>query len=105
VRVLQNLRQLLENQIETTMNSFFGQDWILANSSLETHGRVMEKSKELESLVPVQKTMKDPSFCSTCISVREMLTPIAQISGHYATIAQITINRALQATEGVLPSK
>lgn len=105
IRVIQNLRQLLENQIETTMNAFFGQDWILANASLETHGKVMEMSKELEALVPIQRTMKDPSFCTTCISVREMLTPIAQISGHYATIAQITINRALQATEGVLPSK
>ncbi len=105
LRVLQSMRQLLENQIETTMNAFFSQDWILANASLETHGKVMETSKELEALVPIQKTAKDPSFCSTCISVRGMLTPVAQISGHYATIAQITINRALQATEGVLPSK
>ena len=104
-KALQNVRQMLESQIESTMNSFFGQDWILANHSLETHGAVMNAMKELEALVPIQRTLKDPSFCSTCISVREMINPVAQISGHYATIAQITINRALQATEGVLPSK
>ena len=105
IRALQSLRQILESQIESTMNSFFGQDWILANNSLEMHGTVMGAVKELEALVPIQRTVKDPSFCTTCISVREMLAPVAQISGHYATIAQLTINRALQATEGVLPSK
>ena len=105
LKALQNLRQLVESQIEGTMNSFFSEDWMLANNCLETHGRVMIAVKELQALVPIQRTLKDPSFCTTCISVREMLAPVAQISGHYATIAQLTINRALQMTEGVLSSK
>ncbi len=105
VKAVQSLRLLLENQIESTMNSFFGQDWVLANKSIDVHTEVIEAGKELQKLVPTQRYTKDPSFCSICISIRSMLTPIAEISGHYSTIAQITIDRALLATEGVLTRK
>lgn len=105
VKAMENLRLLLENQIESTMNSFFGQDWVLANNTMETHARVLAAAKELEMLVPSQRVMKEPAFCMICITTRSMLTPLSQISAHYATIAQLTIDRALQATEGVLVGK
>ena len=105
VKTMETLRQMLESQIESTMNSFFGQDWVLANNSMEIHTRVLAAAKDLESLVPAQRVMKDPSFCTICISTRSMLTPLSQISAHYAMIAQLTIDRALQATEGVLAGK
>jgi len=104
-KVLQTLKTLLEEQTESTMNAFFSRDWVLANNSLEIHHKVLETIKELETIVPSSRPAKQHSFCSVCTSIRSILTPIAQISRHYAAISHMTINRALQAMEGVIPAK
>ncbi len=68
----------------------------MANDALELAERLFQKTDQLLSAVPEPSGEVDLDFCSRCVAERYVVRAFEQMGGLYATIAKLTINRAME---------
>jgi hypothetical protein len=78
------------------MTSFFTSNLASANEALDAVAVFEAELRELASSVPLLRCDRKGEFCTTCTLLRSVLRPIEHIAKHYATIAQLTMNRSLE---------
>lgn len=90
-------KQKLEEAVELTMAAFFANDLKKANEALDRQERLV---REIRSYMPsgfsVRANQKRPVVSDGLFQL--VLRPIEHVTKYYGTIAQITINRALEST-------
>ena len=82
---------------EATMTSFFSTSLSDANAALDLAPAVGAQVDALRVQAPSQKCERGLDVCTSCLLVGEVVRPIGQVVKQYATIAQLTMNRALAA--------
>lgn len=90
------IRDLVERQVEMTMTGFFAMDLGKANDALEVYQRLEKELRQLSVAIPAFRGTRKGDFCPTCTKLRSVLRPVEHIAKYYSTIAQLTINRALE---------
>lgn len=93
---MRSVKTDLERLIDLAMNGFFASDLTTANEALKAVSSLEVALRRLETSVPSMKCDRKGDFCSTCTLLRSVLRPISHIVKYYGTVAQITINRALE---------
>jgi len=93
------LKEKLEKLMELTMTSFFTANLEKADDALDLKD-ALEKDIRSFSQASGLKCTARGGICSTCTFLRAVLRPMEQVAKYYGTIAQITINRALEPPKG-----
>jgi len=81
---------------EATMTAFFSTGLSAANTALDMVPSVSAQVDALRALAPSQKCERGLDVCTSCLLVGEVVRPIGQVLRQYVTIAQLTMNRALE---------
>ena len=82
---------------EATLTAFFSTSLSDANASLDLGPSVSAQVDALRVQAPSQHCDRGIDVCASCLLVGEVVRPIGQVVRQYATIAQLTMNRALEA--------
>jgi len=82
---------------EATLAAFFSTSLSDANASLDLAPSVSAQVDALRVQAPSQHCDRGIDVCASCLLVGEVVRPIGQVVRQYATIAQLTMNRALEA--------
>jgi hypothetical protein len=82
---------------EATLTAFFSTSLSDANASLDLGPPVSAQVDPLRAQAPSQHCDRGIDVCASCLLVGEVVRPISQVVRQYATIAQLTMNRALGA--------
>jgi hypothetical protein len=78
------------------MTAFFSASLASANAALDTAPSVAAQVDALRVQAPSQKCERGLDVCTTCLLVGEVVRPIAHVVRQYETLAQVTMNRALE---------
>ena len=81
---------------EATMTAFFSTGLSDASAALDLAPAVSTQVDALRALAPSQKCERGLDVCTSCLLVGEVVRPIGQVVRQYVTIAQLTMNRALE---------
>jgi len=81
---------------EATMTAFFSASLADANAALDMAPSVAAQVDAMRVQAPNQKCERGLDVCATCLLVGEVVRPIAQVVRQYETVAQVTMNRALE---------
>ncbi len=81
---------------EATMTAFFANSLAGANTALDLAPSVSAQVDALRTLAPAQKCERGLDVCATCMLVGEVVRPVGQAIRQFETIAQVTMNRALE---------
>ena len=95
------LKEKLEKLMELTMTAFFTSNVEKAEDALDLKD-ALERELRAFSQSPGLKCDGRGTICGTCTFLRAVLRPLEQVTKYYGTIAQITINRALEPARGTL---
>ena len=93
------LEDSLASLAEATMTAFFATSLSDANASLDLSPSVAAQVQALRAQAPSQKCERGLDVCTSCLLVGEVVRPIGEIVGEYGTVAQLTMNRALEAEQ------
>ncbi len=95
-KILTRFKSGLENVMDLTMTAFFTENLAKANEALDAKEALEAEIKEFGEKAPGMKCDRSGTICRTCTILRAILKPLEHVTKYYGTIAQITINRALE---------
>ncbi len=86
----------LASLADASMTAFFATSLGDANSALDVAPSVGAQVDALRVQAPSQRCERGLDVCTSCLLVGEVVRPIGQIVRQYGTVAQLTMNRALE---------
>jgi len=90
-------KERLGRVIDLTMTSFFALDLEKANEALDLKEALEVDLREFLAMVPGLRCDRKDGICTSCTFLRAVLRPLEQVTKYYGSIAQLTINRSLEA--------
>ena len=99
-KAIGEVKTKLEKVMEMTMTAFFTSDLEKADEALDLKDSLEAELKELGRAAPGLKCDRKGTICNACTFLHGVLRPIEHVTKYYGTIAQITLNRALEPPKG-----
>lgn len=93
------LEASLSSLADSSMTSFFATSLSDADMVLNLAPPLLTQVQSLRAMAPTQLHERLPDLCASCGLVIESIRPIGQVVREYARVAQLTMNRALEADQ------